>query len=58
MEDETLILKAEMLKNKGNEAFKRNNYQQAIELYSEAIDCYGNEPAFYTNRAIAYLKAE
>lgn len=58
MEDETLTLKAEQLKNKGNDEFKKGNVQEAIRCYSEAIDLDSKEPTYFTNRAIAYLKLE
>ena len=58
MEDPTLDAKAEKYKNMGNDEFKKQNYQAAINYYSEAIDIKENEPAFFTNRAIAYLKIE
>lgn len=37
MEDTTLVKKAEKFKNLGNDEFKKGNYQQAIDYYSEAI---------------------
>lgn len=37
MEDPTLTAKAEAFKNKGNDEFKRGNYNSAIDQYSEAI---------------------
>lgn len=40
MEDETLTLKAEKCKNKGNDEFKLGNYQSAIDCYTEAIGKY------------------
>jgi tetratricopeptide (TPR) repeat protein len=58
MEDPTLDAKAEKYKNMGNDEFKKQNYQAAINYYSEAIEIKDNEPAFFTNRAIAYLKIE
>ena len=58
MEDETITLQAEKHKNKGNDAFKSGNYQAAVECYGAAIDLNPNEPAYYTNRCIAYLKLE
>ena len=40
MEDPTLDAKAEQFKNKGNDEFKRANYNKAIEFYNEAIRKY------------------
>ena len=40
MEDPTLTAKAEAFKNKGNDQFKKGQYQEAIDLYSEAIGKY------------------
>ena len=58
MEDPTLTAKAEKLKNQGNDNFKKGQFQSAIDLYGQAIECDGTNPAYYTNRAIAYLKIE
>jgi len=58
MEDPTLTAKAEAFKNKGNDQFKKGQYQEAIDLYSEAIECCPSNPAYYTNRCIAYIKIE
>jgi len=33
-------------------------FASAIELYGQAIEACPNEPAYYTNRAIAYLKVD
>jgi tetratricopeptide (TPR) repeat protein len=40
MEDPTLTAKAEAFKNKGNDEFKRGNYNESIEKYTEAIGKY------------------
>jgi tetratricopeptide (TPR) repeat protein len=74
MEDISLTKKAEKCKNQGNDEFKKGNYDMAIDHYTNAIgkcfdnfrrlimfifiECYGQEPAYFTNRAIAYLKTE
>lgn len=58
MEDETLTAKADQYKNQGNTEFKKGNYQAAIDLYGQAIDYCPSNPAYFTNRAIAYLKLE
>lgn len=40
MEDPTLDAKAEQFKNKGNDEFKRQNFNQAIDYYNQAIGKY------------------
>lgn len=45
-------------KNKGNEAFKRQDWPAAIEFYTKAIEVYDQEPSFFTNRAQANMKLE
>jgi hypothetical protein len=42
---------ATALKNKGNDAFKAQDWATAVEFYAKAIDLYDEEPSFYTNRA-------
>ena len=44
--------------NAGNAAFQQKNYPQAIAEYGRAIDLNPNQPAFYENRAFAYLAME
>ena len=39
------------LKNKGNQAFKENDWAAAVDWYSQAIDKHDKEPSFYTTRA-------
>jgi serine/threonine-protein phosphatase 5 len=39
------------LKNKGNDSFRNQDWPQAIDLYTQAIEKYDKEPSFYTNRA-------
>lgn len=38
-------------KDKGNAAFKAQNWLEAIDCYTRAIDLKNDEPPFYTNRA-------
>lgn len=38
-------------KDKGNAAFKAQNWLEAIDCYTQAIDLKNDEPPFYTNRA-------
>ncbi|CAB3983082.1 Tetratricopeptide repeat 12 [Paramuricea clavata] len=47
---------AEVLKSKGNKAFKSGRCQEAIDCYTEAIKLVKYFPALYTNRAQAYIK--
>lgn len=42
-------------KNKGNEAFKAGRYQEAIDLFSKAIEHNPNDHVFYSNRSGSYL---
>ena len=43
MEDPTLDAKAEQFKNKGNDEFKRANYNKAIEYYTESLKLKPND---------------
>ena len=42
---------AVQFKNQGNDAFKKQDWPGALELYTKAIDLHTKEPSFYTNRA-------
>lgn len=42
-------------KNKGNEAFKAQRYQEAIELFTKAIEHNPSDHVFYSNRSGSYL---
>jgi serine/threonine-protein phosphatase 5 len=42
---------ATVLKNKGNDAFKNQDWPAALEYYTKAIELWDKEPSFYTNRA-------
>lgn len=56
------IDEAQKYKEEGNEAFKNNNWDHAIKLYTKAINLTPNETrdlsVYYKNRAAAYLKQE
>ncbi|GAM20110.1 hypothetical protein SAMD00019534_032850 [Acytostelium subglobosum LB1] len=46
----------ETLKNKGNESFKKNNYSEAIDYFTKAINySEGKIASYFGNRAAAYL---
>ncbi|XP_071077590.1 tetratricopeptide repeat protein 12 isoform X4 [Desmodus rotundus] len=47
---------ADALKEKGNEAFVRGNYETAILCYSEGLEKLKDMKVLYTNRAQAYIK--
>eukprot|EP00281_Chroomonas_sp_CCMP1168_P011999 CAMPEP_0206280732 /NCGR_PEP_ID=MMETSP0047_2-20121206/38739_1 /ASSEMBLY_ACC=CAM_ASM_000192 /TAXON_ID=195065 /ORGANISM="Chroomonas mesostigmatica_cf, Strain CCMP1168" /LENGTH=293 /DNA_ID=CAMNT_0053710821 /DNA_START=1 /DNA_END=878 /DNA_ORIENTATION=+ len=50
-------IEAELRKEEGNAALGRQEYERAIELYSEAVSMCPNVKEFHANRAVAYLKA-
>jgi hypothetical protein len=33
----------------GNKAFVNNNYEEALDYYTKAIEANDKEPAYYTN---------
>lgn len=41
-------------KDQGNQAYKAQDYNKAIQLYTRAIDI-SEDPNFYTNRALCYF---
>jgi len=47
---------SELLKEKGNSAFKRRLWSKAVEFYSEAISLSDTNATYYCNRAAAYLE--
>lgn len=42
-------------KEAGNRHFQENKFDEAIKLYSKAIDIK-EDPSFYTNRCLCYMK--
>ena len=40
----------------GNEAFRKQNYEKAIYMYTKAIDHVKDSPILYNNRALCYIK--
>uniref|UniRef100_A0A368ULA6 Amidase domain-containing protein n=1 Tax=Glycine max TaxID=3847 RepID=A0A368ULA6_SOYBN len=47
---------SELLKEKGNAAFKERQWSKALSYYSEAIKLNGTNTTYYCNRAAAHLK--
>ncbi|XP_076029442.1 protein phosphatase D3 [Oratosquilla oratoria] len=50
--------KAEDVKSEANEYFNKQQYDQAIDLYSKAIELNPNVAIYYGNRSLAYLRTE
>ncbi|THH18221.1 hypothetical protein EW146_g2715 [Bondarzewia mesenterica] len=46
---------AEQLKTKGNHAFKSEDFETAIDYYTQAIKWYDRESIYHSNRAAAYI---
>ena len=42
-------------KNKGNEAFKAQRYEEAIQFFTKAIEQNPNDHVFFSNRSGSYL---
>jgi hypothetical protein len=42
---------ATKLKDLGNNAFRNQEWDNALDFYTKAIAAYNAEPSFYTNRA-------
>ena len=53
--DDSQKAAAEELKIKGNEAFKKNKFDEAVKHYTAAIDINPDDETYYSNRSGAYL---
>ena len=49
---------AEKIKLKGNESFGKQNYEEAVKFYTEAIETYPRDARIFSNRAAALLKLD
>lgn len=47
---------AEAAKNKGNEAFKRKHFEEALKHYDEAITLNQIQPLYYNNKAATFIE--
>lgn len=47
---------AQNFRKMGNEAFRKQEYEKAVNLYSKAIDHVKDSPILYNNRALCYIK--
>ncbi|CAK5267226.1 unnamed protein product [Mycena citricolor] len=54
-EEGDVLVRAEKMKEEGNVQFKAKKYDEAVALYTKAIELNPNEPAYLTNRAAAYM---
>ncbi|KAF7309458.1 hypothetical protein MIND_00316600 [Mycena indigotica] len=52
---EDVIARAEKIKEQGNEAFKAKKFDDAVGLYTQAIELNPTEPSYLTNRAAAHM---
>lgn len=48
--------RAEEAKQRGNDAFRRSQFAEAIGSYTEAIMLSKDNPIYYLNRSMAYMK--
>ncbi|TMW44742.1 hypothetical protein DOY81_010182, partial [Sarcophaga bullata] len=49
---------ANEIKDRGNKHVKLGEYELAIEEYTQAMQLYPDDPIYYSNRALCYLKLE
>lgn len=49
---------ADQLKEKGNLSFKNNDFANAEDLYTQAIQKYSRNPLIFTNRANVRIKLQ
>ncbi len=53
--DDSKKAEADALKNKGNEAFKKSKFDEAVKHYTAAIELNPDDETYYSNRSGAYL---
>lgn len=57
-DDEEPMLSALTCKQLGNDCLRNGNFKEAILHYTQAILMDPNEPIYYSNRSVAYLKSK
>ena len=55
---EEIQQQAEAFKSEANEFFKQEKFQQAVDLYTKALELNPNKAVYYANRSIANLRQE
>lgn len=53
--DDSKKAEADALKNKGNDAFKKSKFDEAVKYYTAAIEINPDDETYYSNRSGAYL---
>ena len=53
--DDSKKAEADALKSKGNEAFKKSKFDEAVKHYTAAIEINPDDETYYSNRSGAYL---
>ncbi|XP_072230625.1 E3 ubiquitin-protein ligase TTC3 isoform X2 [Leuresthes tenuis] len=56
--DDYLIQKSDEMRRKGNESFQKQQYEEAVTFYSNAIKHYPDNHIIYGNRALCYLRCK
>lgn len=56
--EEEYKIQANLLKDQGNELFQAGKTQEAILIYSQAINLDPDNHVFYSNRCAAYMKSD
>lgn len=49
---------ANEIKDRGNKHVKLGEYEKAINAYTSALDIFPEDPVYFCNRALCYLKME
>ncbi|XP_040906849.1 E3 ubiquitin-protein ligase TTC3 isoform X2 [Toxotes jaculatrix] len=52
------VAKSEEMKKKGNENFQKQQYEDAVKFYSQAIKYYPDNHIIYGNRALCYIRCK
>ena len=53
--DSAIVLQAQKEREKGNEAYKKKNFRQALTHYDRAIDLDPSDALLHSNKASVYI---